>query len=111
MKEFVFIFRTSKRVLSEEEQEQRRDWALALREGGRKLDPRILGEESYRVTEDGVKNATSPGGEVPVAAILFIEAADFNEALTLAKTHPGLRSGVSIEVREWSIPSVSKSPK
>jgi len=86
MKEFVFIFRTSKRVLSEEEQEQRRDWALALREGGRKLDPRILGEESYRVTEDGVKNATSPGGEVPVAAILFIEAADFNEALTLAKS-------------------------
>jgi len=34
----------------------------------------------------------------------FIEAADFSEAVTIAKTHPGLRYGVSIEVRPWSDP-------
>jgi hypothetical protein len=109
MKQFVFIFRQSKRVLSQEQLEQRRAWALSLRKEGRNLDPRILGEESYRVTLDNDKRPTPPSGEDPVAAILFLEAADFSEAVKIAKTHPGLHFGLNIEVREWSTPPTPPS--
>jgi hypothetical protein len=34
----------------------------------------------------------------------FIEAKDFGEAVQVAQTHPGLRYGVSIEVRPWTDP-------
>jgi hypothetical protein len=101
---FVFIFRQGSRKLSEEEQKRRteevRAWALEQLKDGRNFDPRVLGDESYRL-EDGTAGANSDG---PVIAFNFIEANDFSEAVELAKTHPGLRYGVRIEVRPWADP-------
>jgi len=39
-----------------------------------------------------------------VIALNFIQATDFSEAEAIAKTHPGLRYGVNIEVRPWNDP-------
>ncbi len=104
MKQFVLLFRQG-RTLSEEEQKQRtnevRAWALQKISEGRKLDPRILSEESNRV---------SPKGESPVIAFLFLEASDFTEAVKIAETHPGIRYGVNIEVREWTTPLAQPAP-
>ena len=108
MKQFTFIFRQGRRLLSPEEQKQRADevrvWALAQAHEGRKLAPHILGEAGYHVTPDGGGAPTPPIGEGSVIAIVFFEAMDLNEVVTLAKTHPSLRYGSSIEAREWSPP-------
>jgi len=101
---FAFIFRKGTRKLSEGEQKRRTDevraWALQQIDEGRGLDPRILDDESVRL---GDTSAISTG-EGSVIALNFIQAADFSEAVAIARTHPGLRYGVDIEVCPWTDP-------
>jgi hypothetical protein len=66
----------------------------------RPFDPRVLGDESLRL-DDGAATGNADGH---VIALNFIEATSFSEAVKIAKTHPGLRYGVSIEVRPWVDP-------
>jgi hypothetical protein len=107
MKSFVFIFRPGKRLLTPEEQSQRaaeaRTWALAQINADRKFDPRLLGAECCLIAPVN-ENAPALDGESAAMAITFLEATDFNEAVNIAKTHPGPRYGVTIEVHEWSPP-------
>ena len=102
-KSFVFIFGQGSKTLSEVEQKRRtegvRAWALQQQQD-RNFEPRILGAESEQLGD----RADSVTNERPVIALNFIEARDFNEAVQIAQTHPGLRYGVNIEVREWTDP-------
>lgn len=108
MKQFTFIFRQGKRLLSPKDLKQRasevREWAMTRVSEGRKLDPHIIGDDGYRIAPDGNVAPTPPISEGSVIAIIFLEATDLNEAVAIAKTHPGPRYGSSIEVREWSPP-------
>jgi hypothetical protein len=104
---FVLIFRQGTKTLSEDEQKRRteevRGWALQQIKDGRGLEPRVLGDQSIRLGDsasDGV-----------VIALNFIHATDFDEAVNIARTHPGLRYGVSIEVRPWTDPRAASAPK
>src|SRR5262245_18741969 len=103
MKQFVLLFRQSPIRRSEAEQKRRaeevRAWALRQYDDGRKLDPRILGQENYRVGPDGKGGPVGETGDGPLIAITFLEAPDFAEAVRIADSHPGLRYGVSVEVR------------
>jgi len=108
-KSFVFIFRQGSARLSDEEQKQRteevRGWALEQIKHGRNLEPRMLGDESYRLGVD----ARDKSDDGTVVALNFIDATDINEAVSIAKTHPGLRYGVRIEVRSWMNPRSAQS--
>ena len=108
MKHFVLLFRQNPTRLSEAEQKRRveevRAWALRQNDDGRKLDPRILGQENYRVGPDGKGGPVGETGDGPLIAITFLEARDFAEAMRIADSHPGLRYGVSVEVRSWAPP-------
>ena len=108
-KSFVFIFRQGPTRLSDEEQKQRteevRGWAFEQIKQGCNLEPRILGDESYRLGEDA-RNRSDDG---TVVALNFIEATDISEAVSIAKTHPGLSYGVRIEVRSWMDPRPAQS--
>src|SRR5215470_17167587 len=108
-KHFVFIFRQGPARFSDEEQERRteevRHWALEQIKQGRNLEPRILGDESYRLGED----AGNKRDDAIVIALSFIEATDISEAVGIARTHPGLRYGVRIEVRSWMDPRPAQS--
>jgi hypothetical protein len=108
MKPFVFIYRQGSRILSEEEQKRRADevraWALKQIAEGRKLDPHLMGPEYYRTSAEGESDHAPAGTDSPPVAIVFLEARDFGEAIGIAKTHPGIRYGVSIEVRPWTTP-------
>ena len=102
---FVFIFRQgSSGNLTDEEQKRRteevRDWATQHIKDGHGLDPRVLDNESRHLGDD----ATHSESDGPVIALNFIEATDFEDAVRMAKTHPGLRYGVRIEVRPWRDP-------
>ena len=108
MKQFVLLFRQNPIRLSEAEQKRRaeevRAWALRQNDDGRKLDPRILGPENYRVGPDGKGGPVGETGDGQLIAITFLEARDFADAVRIADSHPGLRYGVSVEVRPWAPP-------
>jgi hypothetical protein len=101
---FVLIFRQGSRTLTDEEQKRRteevRAWAIQHINDGHRLDPRVLDDESRRVGDD----ASHAGGDGRVTALNFIEAIDFDDAVKIASTHPGLRYGIGIEVRPWKDP-------
>ncbi|MBI2689067.1 MAG: hypothetical protein HYX27_22415 [Acidobacteria bacterium] len=107
MNQYAFLFRKGPKELSEEQQKQRAEevsaWARRQIDEGRKLGPHMLGNENHRISPaDG---APQSAGEWPVIAIVFLEARDLAEAAAIAKTHPGLRYGVSVEVRPWAPPT------
>ena len=109
MKSFVFIFRQRPTQLSDADLKRRADdvriWAQRQNSEGRKLDPRILGEESRTIGPKGEEGPAGADGGERVSAILFVEARDFADAVAVAKSHPGLRYGVvSVEVRPWAPP-------
>jgi len=101
MTQFVLIFHRSAKPLSDADTktltERIRPWAIKENQAGHKLDPRILNSESVHIGPDH-KTGDGP------TALLFIEAADLEDAVRLAKSHPGLDFGVSIDVRPWASP-------
>jgi hypothetical protein len=106
MKQFVLIFRQgSAGPVSPEEQAKRsteiRAWARGWIEQGYSFDPRQLGHESYRIAPGGEGDS---GGERTVVNFLFLTAKDFDDAVRIAKTHPGVRFGTHVEVRAWTAP-------
>ena len=107
MRQFVFFFRQS-RQLSEAEQKQRTAevvaWVKKQISNGRKLEPRVLDQEHELIVPEENRNATSTNNGGTLIAINLLEAKDFEEAVEVAKTHPGLRYGVSVEVRPWTNP-------
>ena len=109
LKRFVFLFRQGDRPPSEVDlrrrREEVREWASRQRSEGRRLDPRMLGEESRLIRRSNGGPAETDDGTL--IAILFLEARDFTEATAIAETHPGLSHGVSVEIREWAPPPAS----
>ncbi len=69
------------------------------------LDPRNFGEtvanfsleESEGVARNGSSNATS-------LTIVFFDSPSRDQAVDIARVHPGLHYGVTVEVREWVSP-------
>jgi uncharacterized protein len=107
MKKFAFFFRQS-RQLSDSEQKQRTAevvaWVKQQIAEGRKLEPRVLDSTHESVVSGEHRDDVSTNSGGALVAINFLEAKDFEEAVEIATTHPGLRYGVSIEVRPWSNP-------
>jgi hypothetical protein len=108
MKQFVLLFRQGPGQLSEADQkrlaEQVLEWAQRQNSEGRKLDPRKLGDEVRRISPSGGISASEETEVQPLSAILFLEARDFEEAVRIAESHPGLKFGASVEVRAWAVP-------
>jgi len=108
MKQFVFIFRQGTAAqVSPEEQAKRHEeilaWARKWIAEGYSFDPRRLGEEAYRIAPDG---GGDDAGERTIVNLLFLTAKDFDDAVRIAKTHPGARYGTYIEVRDWTVPGL-----
>ena len=69
------------------------------------IEPRILNAEQFMIDGDD-KNP----GESSVTAFNFFEAASFDEALELVKTHPAPKYGVHLELRPWAYPAGFQLP-
>jgi len=108
MQQFALLFRPGSTPLSESDQKRRADavlqWARQQNEAGRKLDPRALGREHRWIGPDSGGDAGAPRDVGSLSNILFLEARDFAEAVEVARTHPGLQFGASVEVRAWARP-------
>jgi hypothetical protein len=104
------IFRST-RLLTTEEQRQKdaeiKAWAKRVRDMGVTLDPRILGTTDAYLQADG-DHVVSRSAEdsSSLGAIIFFDTASTEQAVEVARSHPGLRYGVTIELREWQTPPI-----
>lgn len=108
MPTFVLIFRQPDGPLGAADILQRsretRPWAQRLNAAGHKLAPHILAAEGQWIGPDGGSGAPPAEGG-PLTALLFLEARDLEEAVHIARSHPGVRYGASVEVRPWAPPA------
>lgn len=99
MHEYAFLFRTGQ-VLAAADLARRnaaaRDWALARRTEGTLRAAHPFEDAGAVVSAEG-SAAVSP--DHPVASVLVIAAESLDAATRLAKTHPGLPFGTTIEIR------------
>ncbi len=105
MNTFVIIFRRQSPPLPDAERQrlnaETAAWAKTLNDAGHKLEPRILSaEHAFR----GPDSASIQQNSWAISALLFLEAADLNQAAQISDSHPGLRYGFNVEVRPWSKP-------
>lgn len=108
MKHYALIFRAT-RTLTPEEVKQRASeigsWAKEVTEMGIELDPRNFGAVVANLSAQGGEVVSSNDANDPsLGTIVFFDAQNSDKALQIARIHPGLHYGVTVEVREWTSP-------
>lgn len=108
MTHYALIFHTS-RALSPEEIKQRSidisDWVKKVMEMGVQLDPRALGQTVlFRPADNGAGTSQEGSSDPLLSNLVFFDSSDREQALTIAKLHPSVKYGVSLELREWTSP-------
>jgi hypothetical protein len=110
MKHYALIFHiSSNRTLTPKERQQRQveitAWAKQITDMGVTLDPRALGETAANFSAEGEKIVSHEGSSDPTFRnLVFFDSASRDQAVTIARTHPGLHYGSTVEVREWTDP-------
>jgi hypothetical protein len=108
MKHYALLFHTS-RTLTPEELKQRSveiaAWVKRITDMGITLDPRSLGETAATFSSEGNKAVSRNGSSDPTLSnIVFFDSSSKDQAVDIARMHPGLHYGVTVEVREWTSP-------
>jgi|SRR5579862_5321759 len=108
MQHYALIFHTT-RSLTPEEQKSRGpeilDWVKAVNGKGITLDPRAFGETVATLSQQQGTIVSRNGSSDPALVnIVFFDAPGKDEALEIARLHPGLHYGVTVELREWNTP-------
>jgi hypothetical protein len=113
MNQFVVLFRQVSGQLSEADLKNRsqetRVWAQHQNAAGHKLEPCILAPEVHRSGPDGRIGQITGAENEPVTALLFLEVGDLAQAADIARSHPAVSYGASVEVRPWSPPPAPQS--
>jgi hypothetical protein len=110
MKHYALLFHTnSNRPLTPNEHEQRQleiaAWAKQVTDMGIKLDPRVLGETAANLSVEGGEIVSHEGSSDPAFRnLVFFDSASRDQAVNIARIHPGLHYGSTVEVREWTDP-------
>jgi hypothetical protein len=115
MQHFAMIFRST-RVLTANESQQRaldiQAWVKKVTDMGITLDPRNFGQTLANLSGKNGELASRFKPEDPsLVTIVFFDASDSDQALAIARIHPGLRYGVTLELREWNPPRVAAVPQ
>jgi hypothetical protein len=113
MKHYALLFHTS-RTLTPEEQKQRgveiAAWVERVTNMGVTLDPRSLGETAANFAAKGTEIISGNGSIDPsLSTIVFFDSPSRDQAVDIARIHPGLHYGVTVEVREWTSPRQASS--
>jgi len=108
MKHYALIFHST-RTLTPEELEQRKveiaAWAKQVTDMGITLDPRALGETAANFSVEGDKIVSHEGSSDPTFGnLVFFDSPSRDQAVNIARIHPGLHYGSTVEVREWTDP-------
>jgi len=110
MKHYALIFHiSSTRTLTPQEHAQRQSeitaWAKQVTAMGIALDPRALGDTAANLSLEGDKIVSHEGSSDPTFRnLVFFDSASREQAVNIARLHPGLHYGSTVEVREWTDP-------
>ncbi|HEX9201061.1 MAG TPA: hypothetical protein VF865_15990 [Acidobacteriaceae bacterium] len=108
MKHFALIFRATRPFTPEENKTRPADiaaWVKHVTEMGIHLDPRNFAETDANFSKQGNEIVSHEGPIDPtLSTIVYFDAAGKEQAVEIARIHPGLNYGVTVEVREWSTP-------
>jgi len=108
LKHYALIFRTTRPLTPEELKQRAIDihaWVERVTEMGITLDPRPLGEMAVRFSTEGNTVVTHDGPSDPsMVNVVFFDSASRDQALEIARIHPGLHYGVTVELRDWNPP-------
>ncbi len=108
MKHYALIFHAT-RTFTPEEQKQRTvdiaGWVKKVTDMGITLDPRNFGDTlaTFALVDNKVASGNGSSGPKP-ATIVFFDSPSSEEAVEIARIHPGLQYGAAVEVREWTSP-------
>ena len=115
MKHYALIFHSA-RTLTPEELEQRKieiaAWVKRVTNMGITLDPRALGETAATFSAEGNTVVSRKGSsDSTLSNIVFFDSPSGDQAVNIARIHPGLHYGVAVEVREWTSPRVTATKR
>ncbi|MCU1274407.1 MAG: hypothetical protein JWO48_1838 [Bryobacterales bacterium] len=108
MKHYALLFHAT-RALTPEEVKQRAveiaAWVQQVTEIGITLDPRSLGETATTFAVKGNDVVSRTGSNDPtLSTIVFFDSQSSDQASNIARKHPGMHYGVTVELREWTSP-------
>jgi hypothetical protein len=110
MKHYALIFHiSSNRTLTPKEQQERQveitAWAKQVTDMGVALDPRALGATAANFSAEGDKIVDHAASTDPTFRnLVFFDSASRDQAVNIARLHPGLHYGSTVELREWTDP-------
>ena len=108
MQHYALIFHATRPLTAEEVQRRGPEiqtWVKTVNQKGITLDPRAFGETVAEFSQQQGDVVTRNGSSDPALVnIVFFDAPGKDQALEIARVHPGLHYGVTVEVREWSTP-------
>jgi hypothetical protein len=108
MKHYALIFHPTRPLTPEEQQQRTVDiaaWVKKVTDMGITLDPRNFGETVANFALEESKVVSRNGSSDPkLVTIVFFDSPDRDQAVNIARIHPGLHYGVTVEVREWVSP-------
>jgi len=108
MKHYAIIFYAT-RTLTPEELQQRKveiaAWVIEVETMGISLDPRSFGQPAATLSAQvGDVVSDVDAGHAMFSNIVFFDSPSEDQVIHIAKTHPGLRYGATVVVREWTSP-------
>jgi len=108
MKHYALIFHPTRTLTPEEQKRRAADiavWVKTVTDMGITLDPRNFGETVANFSLEENKVVARNGSSNPTAlTIVFFDSPSRDQAVDIARVHPGLHYGVTVEVREWVSP-------
>ena len=115
MKHYALIFHATRTLTPEEQKRRPADiagWVKKVTDTGITLDPRNFGNTlaSFALEDSKVISLSGESSPKP-ATIVYFDCPSSEQAVDIARIHPGLRYGVTVEVREWSSPRELSLPE
>jgi hypothetical protein len=108
MKHYALIFHTSRTLAPDEIQRRKGEiaaWVQRTTELGITLDARVLGETEANFSDQGGEVISHKESSDPTFTnIVFFDCSSKDQATEVARLHPGLHYGASVELREWTVP-------
>jgi hypothetical protein len=109
MKHYALIFRSTRTFTAEEVQQRHVEissWVEQVTDMGITLDPRNFTEVTANLSAQESEIFSREGSNDPtLGTIVFFDSPSTGQAVDIARRHPSLRYGVTVEVREWTSPA------
>ena len=108
MNHYVLMFRATRPITPEENKTRFQDiqqWVKRVTEMGIALDPKALGDTAIQFTgKDGAVTSREGPVDPALTNLVFFDAASKDQAVEVARMHPGVHYGVIVELRDWAAP-------